>query len=92
MKPVDQLGFGPKREVKQLDNDQWELSVTPPAFLKLPTQKLILNKNQYLGYLAWQNDGQLIQNALPDLTPSQREIILTGLGDDDFHRFAGDDE
>lgn len=91
MKPVDQLGFGPKREVKQLDNDQWEISVTPPKFMGLPTQKLVLNKNQYLGYLAWQN-GQLIQDALPDLTRSQREIILTGLGDDDFNRLAGDDE
>lgn len=91
MKPVDQLGFGPKREVKQLDNDQWEISVTPPQFMGLPTKKLVLNKNQYLGYLAWQN-GQLIQDALPDLTASQREIILTGLGDDDFNRLAGDDE
>ena len=28
--------------------------------------------------------GTLIQDAMPNLTPSQREFIKTGLGDEDF--------
>jgi len=38
MKPIDKLGLGPKREIKQLSPDEWELTVTPPSFMKLPPQ------------------------------------------------------
>ena len=30
-------------------------------------------------YKAWQN-GELIQNAMPDLTPTEREQLISGLG------------
>lgn len=30
------------------------------------------------GYLAWQS-GELIQNAMPSLTPTQREQLISGL-------------
>lgn len=30
------------------------------------------------GYLAWQN-GELIQNAFPDLSAEEREMLLTGI-------------
>ena len=33
--------------------------------------------------IAWEK-GTLIQDAMPNLTPSQREFIKTGLGDEDF--------
>ena len=34
------------------------------------------------GVKAYEDDGKLIQDAWPTLTPSQREAILTGICDD----------
>lgn len=62
MEPARLLGLAPKREVTQLGPDEWEVHITPPAVTGLPQQTLKLNKDQYLGYLAWEN-GQLIQDA-----------------------------
>jgi len=88
---ADKLGFGPKREVKNIGDetsgDLWEISVTPPAFMNLPTRKVVLMGRQYKGYLEWLNGG-MIQDCLPDLSPSNREILMTGLGDEDFHEIA----
>lgn len=91
VRPIDRLGLGPTRKIVQLGPEEWEVHVTPPAFMNLPTQTVKLNKDQYLGYLAWEN-GQLIQDALPDLTPAQREIIMTGIGPDDFDRMFEEDK
>lgn len=33
------------------------------------------------GYNAWRYGGMLIQNALPDLTASERELLISGLCD-----------
>ena len=33
--------------------------------------------------MAW-CDGMFIQNAMPLLTPTEREFLMTGLNDDDF--------
>lgn len=42
---------------------------------------------------AWQN-GMLIQNAMPDLSASDREFIMTGLSDEEWEEatFTEDDD
>ena len=34
-------------------------------------------------YIAWQQ-GELIQNAMPSLSPADRELLMTGMCDDCF--------
>jgi hypothetical protein len=84
----------PKRRTIETTGTHVIVGVTPPDFMHLPEQTLTLTTNQYGRYCEWLAHGSLIQYALPELTPSEREILLSGIGDDDFHRIAGgeDDE
>lgn len=91
-KPIDQTPFGPKREVEQQLDGSWKVTVSPPEFLGFKPSSIVLTADQYRRYLDWQNTGELIQVCLPELSPSQREILMTGLGDEDFHEVARDDE
>lgn len=93
MKPIDKLGFGPKRKSVRNPDGTYTIKITPPVFMGGREVEVPLTSTQYLGYLAWEN-GQLIQDALPDLSPSQRELILTGLDDAAFKAAFedGDDE
>jgi hypothetical protein len=38
------------------------------------------------------NNGELIQRAFPQLTPGQREFILTGVTDDEWDDMFGEKE
>lgn len=39
----------------------------------------------------WRISGQLIQNALPQLTPDQREFLLSGSTPEEWNKVFGDD-
>lgn len=80
MKPIDMIpGFGPTREVKALDDGNFEITVTPPSWVGAGGKSVVLSHDQYLRYLQWRADqGILIQDALPDLTDIQREILMNG--------------
>ncbi len=39
---------------------------------------------------SWEN-GELIQNAMPNLKPADREFIMTGITDDEWDTTFGDD-
>jgi len=91
MSLADRFGFGPKREVSR-DGDTYIITVTPGQLVgKYPPQQVRLTNDQYRRYLEWQN-GKLIQDALPDLMKSQREILMSGLGDADFHEMFKEDD
>ncbi len=47
---------------------------------------VILTEDQYQRYKAWLVNGSLIQDALPDLGRDQREILMTGIGPEDFSK------
>ncbi len=38
------------------------------------------------GYIRWQGEGALIQDAFPDFTPDEREVLITG-----YHPACWDD-
>lgn len=93
MKPIDQLGFGPTRNVVEDGEGGYLLMVTPPKLLgPKPTMTINLTTDQYHRYLLWRDTGVLIQNALPELSNSERELIMTGLSDQDFHNVARSEE
>ena len=84
MSIADKLGFGPKREHTAKADGSVLVSVTPPAFMKLPTQTIRLSADQYDRYLLWRNGQGYIQDMLPELSRDQREVLMSGLGPDDF--------
>ena len=92
MKPVHLLNVGPTYKEKRLEDGTWLITVTPPTFMATKSQQVHLTVDQYKRFKQWLDGGVVIQNALSDLSPSQREILLTGLGDEDFHRLVADEE
>lgn len=42
------------------------------------------------GYFAWKYEGELIQNALPNLDPSKRELLISGICEDCQKNIFGD--
>lgn len=93
MKPIDRLGFGPTRNVVDDGEGGYILMVTPPKLLgPKPTVHVHLSADQYRRYLKWMDNGELIQNALFDLPADQREMIITGLCDEDFQNAVRSDE
>jgi hypothetical protein len=84
MKPLDILGMGPKREVTPLA-DGYLITVTPPEWSGFTTSHCVkLNVEQFSRYMRWMNTSCLIQDALPELHPAEREILITGLGPEEF--------
>ncbi len=89
MNVADRLGLGPKREAEPA-GDGWLVKVTP-AFGGEPAI-VYLTGDQHRRYQQWLASGTLIQHALPDLSDDDREILISGLGPDDFDELAADDE
>jgi len=42
-----------------------------------------------VGYRAWMNDGELIQNALPTLSLGHRELLISGTCEECFNKMFG---
>jgi hypothetical protein len=82
-------GFKPVRRVEQT-KEGWRVYVTPPATVgRYPEVSVLLTEEQYAYYLRWRNGGIMIQD-IPGLSVSEREKLMTGLGDADFHRATRD--
>ena len=81
---MDFPGFTPTRRVEKTDSG-YTVYVKPPLG-DLPEVSVTLTPDQYLRYKRWRSSKELIQNLLPDLSRSEREKLMSGIGDDDFHR------
>jgi hypothetical protein len=71
--------FAPMREATKV-GDGWKVVITPPTITRLPSVVVDLTDDQYRRYLAWRDGGALIQMVLSDLSESQREMLMTGIG------------
>jgi hypothetical protein len=80
-------GMQPTRRVIETTGNHVVVGVQPPRFMKLPEQQLTLTTDQYKRYCQWLAGGGLIQDLLPELKLSERELLLSGIGDQDFDRF-----
>lgn len=74
------------------DREGWLISVSAPEFMHLQPQSIWLTNHQYERYCEWQNGMLLIQEALPELSGDEREILLSGIGPDDWNRLYADDD
>ena len=81
MSVADRTGFGPTRVV-EIDG-LGDITVTVTANkLFVPNAKPIticLTRDQYRRYLHWLESNDLIQHCLPDLSPGEREVLMSGL-------------
>lgn len=55
------------------------VSVTPPRALRMPTSFVRLSCDETNGFLQWIRGEGTIDQCLPYITPSQREILLNGM-------------
>jgi len=57
------------------------------------TIEIPLTKAEFdAAFYAWHEDGALIQNAFPTLTPAEREFIKTGITDEQWQELFGADD
>lgn len=82
MSVMSKLGLaGPKRTAVEQKDGYWLVAVTPPVWSGFDsTSTITLSADQYRRYTQWLETGSMIQDALPELSPSQREILLSGIG------------
>lgn len=80
MSVADKFGLGPKREVIRLANGNYKITVTPHEMSGIKaTNSVELTPIQFQEYQNWQSGNDLIQNHLPELSPQQREILMSGI-------------
>ena len=92
IKPINLFpGLSPKRHDTKSATG-WNIHVTPPAAVGGPTVIVALTDEQYARYVLWRDSGLLIQTALPDLSDSEREMLMTGLTDEAFAAAAREED
>jgi len=91
MKPIDRLGFGPRREaVFDEAAGMWLVTVTPPSFTEFKPSTISLTEDQYERYRMWHEHGGLIQHMLPELSNAAREILISGINSEEWDNEFGD--
>ena len=84
VKPIDLLGMGLTRSERYVsERNMWEITIQPPAWSGLTKAGTIfLTEDQHRRYCQWLKDGTLIQDVFPELSLSQREILISGINED----------
>lgn len=85
---ADKLGFGPKREASTLPDGNVRVTVTPPHWTGFQSSSLVLTPDQYERYTHWLNRGGTIMELLPELGADEAEILISGIGPEDWKEFA----
>ncbi len=93
MSVADLLGMGPKRTLVENADGSSTLTVTPPEFLGYRGATIKLNADQTRRYKKNYIEGkELAQKVFPDLSPSQREIIMSGINQDEWDEVTKEEE
>lgn len=90
-KPIETVGLGPTRIHKKNQDGTWTLTVTPASWsgFKEPSV-LIFNEDEYQRYLEYLNEGMMIQEAFPFMSPEMREQIVSGITPREWNRVFKD--
>lgn len=68
--------------------DQYLITARGP----MGSGQVVLTHDQYLRFKAWQTGPKMIQDALPDLSADDREILMTGIGPEQWDRMFKTEE
>lgn len=83
--------FGPKYKVTP-EGDNFRVDVIPPEWAGFKGTWIMLNADQFNRFQMWLKGSILIQDAFPELNNSQREILMTGIGPEEWNENFKDDE
>ena len=82
--------FAATRRVKQTETGYIVYVKPAPIMGDFPENSVFLTPEQYERYLRWCNGLAPIKQALPDLSDSEREIVMTGFDEEDFYKLRDD--
>jgi hypothetical protein len=84
---------GPKRDaIFNEVTGKWDLIISPPSWSKFAPSKISLTPDQYERYQTWLDKGELIQDALHELSPAEREVLLSGISPEEWTEAFGEDD
>ena len=92
MKPVDELGLGPQRVLIRNQDGSAVLEVRPPAMFGGGCSQVALTASQVRKYEKWLSEGGSIQNAFPELSADAREVILSGIGSEEWEKLESEED
>jgi hypothetical protein len=93
IKPIDRIDvMRPVRRNVQQSDGSWIAYVKAPPFMGTPEVNVRLTADQYRRYQLWRDGHVMIQEALPELSIDQREMLLSGLDNGNFRRAIGVEE
>lgn len=85
MSVADKMGLGPKRVVEDLPNGNHKITVTPPSWSAFKGSRSIeMTPEQYRSYQKWRSGFGPIQDHMPWLSAGQREVLMTGIGPEEW--------
>lgn len=91
--------FGIKREAVQAPGGhRWIITTTAPDWVPrkdgtpYPPSVIHLSNDQYERYLEWLEGDIMIQDALWEMSPAEREMLQTGISPKDWDDSFGDDD
>lgn len=69
---------------ESLEDNKVILKVQSPFSDGKTAHTINMNFAEFVDRVKMWTNGMLVQNAFPSLTPSQRELLITGMTDDEF--------
>jgi hypothetical protein len=86
MRPIEQLRCGPAYSWRE-HGDKMLITVVPPEWAKMGNGASIeLTADQFKRFLEWRKGEAIMEVALPELSLDQREILISGIGPDDWKK------
>jgi hypothetical protein len=93
MSIADLVGMGPARVLTKNPDGSFTLTVTPPYALGYRGASINLTADQANRYqYDYIGKNGLVQKVFPDLTPAQREVIVSGINEDEWEEFDEEQE
>lgn len=89
---ADALGLGPTRTAEEQPNGSWLIRIIPPAWTGFKGTTITLTAGQYEGYRKWVDHELYLHEAIPALTPDEREKLMTGITPGEWQKTFGDSD
>jgi hypothetical protein len=87
------VGLKPRYNIRHVGHDLFEIDVTAPEVFGGATTIVQLTLDQAARFADWDcKKIPLIQEALPDVSADEREILLTGMTPEVWNQFTSDDD
>lgn len=89
------MSFRPTLQFTPVDetpNTMYKMTVIPSGLFGRKTKEKVVTELEVARIRMWQHGHMLIQEALPDWDAADRELLLTGMDNEEFHKYVGTEE